>query len=109
MRARRGVWGFSETEHRRNSMRGFPSRVVTLAFAALLLVVPRAIAQIVVSANDNKVANVDGRTIVADNPSPDTVTIINMNVSPPRIIGEGKATAAVAGPPNSVAVAPDER
>src|SRR5712692_6224853 len=91
-------------------MQGLPSRghAVTFALLALLHFTPGAVAQIVVSANDNKVANIDGRTVVADNPAPDTVTIINLGVSPPKVIGEVKAPASVAGPPNSVAVAPDE-
>ena len=78
------------------------------ALAALPLISLSAAAQIVVSANDNKVANVEGRTTVIENPPPDTVTIINLNVLPPKVIGEVKAPASVVGPPNSVAVAPDE-
>lgn len=79
-----------------------------IALATMLLLSPNVAAQIVVSANDNKVANVEGRTTVIDNPPPDTVTIINLNVLPPKIIGEVKAPTSVVGPPNSVAVAPDE-
>ncbi len=85
----------------------------SLGLAALMLIAaplgaPPAHAQIVVSANDNKVANVDGRTTVIENPPPDTVDVINLNVFPPRIIATLKAPASVVGPPTSVAVAPDE-
>ena len=83
-------------------------RALTLALITLPLWSPGATAQLAVSANDNKVANVDGRTTIVDNPLPDTVTIINLGVSPPKVIGEVKAPASVVGPPNSVAVAPDE-
>lgn len=79
-----------------------------IAFVALPLCSMSAGAQIVVSANDNKVVNAEGRTMVIENPPPDTVTIINLNVFPPKIIGEVKAPTSVVGPPNSVAVAPDE-
>lgn len=79
-----------------------------IAIVALPSLSQNAAAQIVVSANDNKVANVEGRTTVIENPPPDTVTIINFNVLPPKIIGEVKAPASVVGPPSSVAVAPDE-
>jgi DNA-binding beta-propeller fold protein YncE len=65
-------------------------------------------AQVVVSANDGKATLVDGVTTVARNPPPDTVTIIDLSVSPPRTIGEVRAPNSVIGPPQSVAIAPDE-
>jgi DNA-binding beta-propeller fold protein YncE len=64
--------------------------------------------QIAVSANDAKVALVDGQNTVPPNPGPDTVTILDIGVSPPKIIGEVKAPASIVGPPQSVAVAKDE-
>ena len=45
---------------------------------------------------------------MAANPQPDTVAIIDMKTMPPRLIDEIEAPASVAGPPLSVAVAPDE-
>ena len=65
-------------------------------------------AQIAVSANDGKIALVDGQNVVPPNPGPDTVTILDIGVSPPKIIGEVKAPTSVVGPPQSVAVAKDE-
>jgi hypothetical protein len=41
-------------------------------------------------------------------PVDDTVTIINLGVSPPKFVTEFKAPSSVAGPPQNVAVAPDE-
>jgi len=67
-----------------------------------------AAAQIVVSANDNKAVLVDGANVVPDKPAADTVSIIDLGVSPPKVIGEVKAPASVVGPPQSVAVSRDE-
>jgi DNA-binding beta-propeller fold protein YncE len=65
-------------------------------------------AQIVVSANDNKAVLVDGVNTVPANPAPDTVSIIDLNVSPPKLLAEINVPASVVGPPSSVAIAPDE-
>lgn len=65
-------------------------------------------AQLAVSANDNKAVLIDGVNKVPDNPSPDTVSIIDMGASPPRLVVEINVPASVVGPPSSVAIAPDE-
>jgi len=80
------------------------------ALAALVLVgaaVP-AVAQIAISGNDNKVLLVNGVVTVVQNPPPDTVSVIDLKASPPRVIGEVPAPVSVVGPPLSVAVTPDE-
>jgi DNA-binding beta-propeller fold protein YncE len=46
---------------------------------------------------------------VVRNPAPDTVTIIDLKVSPPKIVVELKAPGSVIGPPLSVAITPDEK
>lgn len=75
---------------------------------AVLLAGPRAAhAQIAVSGNDGKSALVDGATVVARPPVPDTVSILDLSSFPPRLIGEVRAPASVVGPPPSVAIAPD--
>jgi YVTN family beta-propeller protein len=61
-----------------------------------------------VSANDNKAVLVNGVTTPVANPAPDTVAIIDLRQSPPRLIAEIEAPASVFGPPSSVAIAPDE-
>jgi hypothetical protein len=66
------------------------------------------VAQIAVSSNDGKVVLNNGTVSVPANPVDDTVTIINLGVSPPKIIAEFKAPSSVVGPPQNVAVAPDE-
>jgi DNA-binding beta-propeller fold protein YncE len=82
------------------------------AFAAVLSLLPwvsiGATAQIAVSANENKVVNINGTNTVVQNPPPDSVTIVDLGASPPKVIGEVKAGASVVGVPQSVAVAPDE-
>ena len=46
-----------------------------------------ATAQIAVSANDNKIALVDGVNTVPANPAPDTVTIVDIGANPPKVLG----------------------
>ena len=67
-----------------------------------------AAAQLAVSANDSKAVLVDGVNTVPANPAGDTVSIIDLNISPPKLLAEIKAPTSVVGPPSSVAVAPDE-
>ncbi len=67
-----------------------------------------AAAQIAVSTNDNKAVLVNGANTVPANPAEDTVTIIDLGVSPPKVLGEVKAPSSVAGPPQNVAITPDE-
>jgi len=75
---------------------------------ALVAVAATVSAQIAVSANDNKVVNVNGKVNVVPNPPPDTVAIIDLKASPPRVIAEVQAPVSVVGPPLSVAITPDE-
>lgn len=67
-----------------------------------------AIAQVAVSANDNKLVLVNGVATVQQNPAPDTVAIIDLKEFPPKIIAEIEVPASVVGPPLSVAITPDE-
>jgi DNA-binding beta-propeller fold protein YncE len=83
-------------------------RHVSGAALALALSLSAASAQIAVSANDNKAVLVDGVNTVPANPAADTVTIIDIGATPPKVIAEIKAPASVVGPPSSVAVTRDE-
>ncbi|WP_424626958.1 beta-propeller fold lactonase family protein [Bradyrhizobium sp. SYSU BS000235] len=83
-------------------------RVIACAVVALPLLCSSAHAQLAVSANDGKAVLVDGVSKTPASPAADTVSIIDLNVSPPKVVGEVKAPASVVGPPMSVAVAPDE-
>ena len=67
-----------------------------------------AAAQIAVSVNDNKMVLDNGVPKVVANAPPDTVAIIDMKSLPPRLLDEIEVPGSVAGPPLSVAVAPDE-
>jgi len=64
-------------------------------------------AQIAVSANDGKVMLVDGVNTPRPDPQPDTVTILDLTSTPPKVLGEVRAPTSVAGPPHSVAISPD--
>ena len=87
-----------------------PVRVLSLpllCLAAVSIASP-AHAQIAVSSNDNKVVNVEGVNRIVENPAPDNATIIDLGVSPPKIIAQIDVPGSVVGPPQSVAIAPDE-
>jgi DNA-binding beta-propeller fold protein YncE len=80
---------------------------VIVALGAVALVSPSH-AQIAVSANDNKVVNDNGTVKVVPNAPPDTVAVIDLKASPPRVVAEVEAPVSVTGPPLSVALTPDE-
>jgi DNA-binding beta-propeller fold protein YncE len=82
----------------------------TTALAVVLGALPcgSAMAQIAVSSNDGKAVLVNGVTSISPTPTDDTVTVIDLGVSPPKIIAEIKAPSSVVGPPQNVAIAPDE-
>jgi len=83
-------------------------RPVALALLSVLTLAPAAGAQIAVSGNDNKVILVNGVTTVVPDPPADTVSVIDLKASPPRVIGEIAAPVSVVGPPLSIAVTSDE-
>ena len=89
--------------------RGYPRlSIFAVGFLALPLSALDAAAQLAVSANDSKAVLVDGVNTVPANPAGDTVSIIDLNISPPKLLAEIKAPTSVVGPPSSVAVAPDK-
>lgn len=83
---------------------------VTLALLVLAAAAPTpsARAQIAVSSNDNKLVLVNGVSTVVKNPAPDTATIIDLGVFPPKVLAEIDVPGSVVGPPFSVAITPDE-
>src|ERR1041384_2051433 len=81
---------------------------IPLVLLAVVAGASSAGAQIAVSGNDNKVLLVIGVVTVVQNPPADTVSVIDLKASPPRVIGEVPAPVSVVGPPLSVAVTPDE-
>ena len=81
---------------------------VPALWLAAFAMAPAANAQLAVSSNDTKVINVEGVNRIVENPAPDNVTIVDLGVSPPKIIGQIDVPGSVVGPPQSVAIAPDE-
>ena len=74
----------------------------------LLLCALPARAQIAVSANDATEILVDGVRVMVPNAPPDTVTLIDLGARPPRVIAELHAPSSWSGPPQMIAVTPDE-
>jgi DNA-binding beta-propeller fold protein YncE len=83
-------------------------RRATLALIVLPLVALAARAEVAVSAQDGKQVLVDGVPTVPAAPAPDYVAIFDLGSSPPKLVAEVPAPTSVVGPPQSVAVAPDE-
>jgi hypothetical protein len=71
------------------------------AIVGMLVHTPVVLAQIAVSANDNKLMLVNGAATVVQNPAPDTVAIIDLKQFPPKILAEIEVPASVVGPPLS--------
>lgn len=64
-------------------------------------------AQLVISANDGKAVLIKGVNTVPSPPGPDTLTILDASVTPPRVVSELRVPNSVIGPPQNVAIAPD--
>lgn len=79
------------------------------AFAAGLTLLPvAASADIAISANDGKGMLIKGVNTVPDNPAPDNITILDLATTPPKVIATINVPTSLVGPPQSVAIAPDE-
>ncbi|HMC69246.1 MAG TPA: YncE family protein, partial [Mycobacteriales bacterium] len=79
-----------------------------LAAIVVLAAAPAAQAQLAVTSNDNKVMLDNGTVKIVQNPAPDTVTVLDLTASPPRVVAEIAVPGSVVGPPLSVALTPDE-
>jgi len=79
------------------------------AALALALMPPAARAQLLLSANDNKVVLENGAVRTLREPHPDTLSVIDLSASPPTLRAEIAVPASVVGPPTSIAITPDER
>jgi DNA-binding beta-propeller fold protein YncE len=80
---------------------------VTIAIVTICGVAATAAAQVVVSANDNKLTLNDGVQSVVNDPPADTVTVIDLGTALPKVIGEVRVPTSIVGPPSSVAITPD--
>lgn len=85
------------------------SRIAAGALLALIAASGAAFAQIAVSANDNKVKLNDGKVEVVASPPADTVTVIDLGVTPPKVLAEmTDIPNSVVGPPFNVAITPKQ-
>ena len=82
--------------------------VGAVSLAALMSAACSASAQLALSANDGKAVLVDGVNSVPANPPPDSVTVIDLSSTPPKVVAEIPVPTSVVGPPFSVAIARDE-
>ncbi len=86
-----------------------PPRLATVVvLLAVLVLVPAAHGQLLLSTNDNKLTLVNGVATVVKSPPPDTLTVIDIKSWPPKVMAEVDVPGSVVGPPFSVAVTPDE-
>ncbi len=65
-------------------------------------------ADLAVSSNDAHVVLLDGVNTPVKNAPPDTLAVIDLAVSPPKLLAEINVPGSVIGPPFSVAITPDE-
>src|SRR5262245_4926648 len=82
--------------------------VGALSLAALMSLSSGASGELALSANDGKAALIDGVNSVPANPPADSVAVIDLKATPPKVIAEIPAPTSVIGPPLSVAIARDE-
>ena len=82
--------------------------VGAVSLAALMSAACSASAQLALSANDGKAVLVDGVNSVPANPPPNSVAVIDLSSTPPKVVAEIPVPTSVVGPPSSVAIARDE-
>ncbi|MDO9706713.1 YncE family protein [Paracraurococcus lichenis] len=86
------------------------SRLLCAGIAALALSLPSAPrAQLLLSANDNKMELANGAIRIQREPQPDTLAVFDLSISPPALRAEVAVPTSLVGPPHSVAVTPDEK
>jgi DNA-binding beta-propeller fold protein YncE len=88
-------------------MRGTSAAILAVALSVCISA-HAARAQLAVSVNDGKVRLVDGKLEVQKSPQSDSVAIIDLRATPPKIIAQIDVPGSVIGPPLSVAVSPRE-
>jgi hypothetical protein len=90
-------------------MRFSDLRAASVAAAAALVALSEpALADLAVTANDAHSENVDGVVGPAKNPTPDTVSAIDVGQYPPKVVATVKAPTSVVGAPTSIWIAPGE-
>ena len=75
--------------------------------AALMAGLSAARAEIAVVSTDAHTVLDDGKQVAPPNAPADTVALVDIGATPPKVIGTVEAPGSVVGPPTAVAVAPD--
>jgi hypothetical protein len=83
------------------------ARAIVAALFALAAGAGAARAEMAISANDGKVKLVDG-VVQVQKDGKDTISIIDFDANPPKLIAEIEVPTSVVGPPTSVAIGPKE-
>lgn len=83
-------------------------RKMLLLAAAVLVPLAGARADIAISSNDAHTVLINGVGSPAQNPPPDTISVIDLTRYPPMVIATANVPGSVAGPPMAVAIAADE-
>ena len=78
------------------------------AVGAVLALAGPATAQVVVSGNETKIDLLSGTARAVPDAGPDTLTVIDLGVTPPRV-RHIEVPNSVIGPPTNIALTPDER
>src|SRR5260221_11040104 len=79
-----------------------------LSLAAMMSLSFGASGELAFSANEGKAFLIEGEKAGRANPPADSVTVIDLNATPPKVVAEIAAPTSVVGPPSSVAIARDE-
>ena len=77
-----------------------------LVLAVAMTPVARA-ADLIVSTNDAKYQRVAGADTFPPHTGPDTLSVIDAGVFPPKVVASVNVAATIAGPPQAVAITPD--
>lgn len=87
----------------------FPRKAIpALVAIGMLTAADAAVAQIAVSANDNKMKLNDGKVEVVKSPPADTISVIDLGANPPKLMSEIEVPNSVQGPPLNVAITPKQ-
>jgi DNA-binding beta-propeller fold protein YncE len=81
--------------------------LIAVSASLALLAAPAVAADLIVSANDAKFVRVEGKATYPENPPPDTLTVLDASLSPPKVVATVEVQHSLMGPPQAVAITPD--
>lgn len=86
------------------------ARRIALACLILTSLLPRpAVAQLMISGNENKIDLDSGTARTVPDAAPDSLTLLDFSVFPPRVQHIEDIPNSVIGPPSNLAITPDNR